>query len=300
MNPNKQHLDQWTKGIVYEVAFWNNVCRWDRTFQSTMQWSHLGGPISLEGFNAQDFLVAQPHPVVLDVGCGMSYATGNFIERDGMLTPIEIHYVDPLAAYFNQIAQRHHRQLPEVEFGMMEHLSAFFPQQDVSMVVIQNALDHSANPIKGIIEALHTVRTGGVVYLNHHPNEAETEQYKGFHQYNICLEDQQLVIWNKQERQVINDIISDFATINVWQQSDTRHVIAVIRKTADIPQDLLTAKLEIQELCKNVMSIQALSQNVGRTLRQQFRYWLFNCIQFFAQSLTYENKMRLKQLIKQR
>ena len=127
----------------------------------------------------------------------LSYATGNYIEINGTKTALDLHYVDPLADVFNDIKKRYHRNLPDIEFGMVEYLSDFFPRHDADLIIIQNALDHSAMPIKGIQEAFSTLKTGGILYLNHHPNEAETEQYKGFHQYNIDEENGKLVIWNK-------------------------------------------------------------------------------------------------------
>ena len=56
--------EQWLGGISYEVAFWNNVYRWPHTFQGLMSWAHYGSVISLEGFDANAFLLTQDHPKV--------------------------------------------------------------------------------------------------------------------------------------------------------------------------------------------------------------------------------------------
>ena len=102
----------------------------------------------------------------------MSYAIGDKIEKNGQLIPLDIHYVDPLAFHFNHILKKSKRQLPKIEFGMSEYLSAFIQNHDASLITIQNALDHSSAPVKGIIESLISLREGGILYLNHHPNEA--------------------------------------------------------------------------------------------------------------------------------
>ena len=178
-------ISKWLRGIAYEIAFWNNVYRWKWTFQGMMNWSHYGKAIDLELFDANAFLAPLDNAQLLDVGCGMSYVTGNHVKEGDTLRPIPLHYVDALAPYFNKILKKRKKDLPAIEFGMVEYLSAFYSPGSVDMVIIQNALDHSAQPVKGILESLHVLKEGGVLYLNHHPNEAETEHYKGFHQYNI-------------------------------------------------------------------------------------------------------------------
>ncbi len=113
----------WMRGIPYEIAFWNNVFRWTHTYNGLMNWSKFGSVIELEGYDANAELKDMASPKVLDVGCGMSYATGNFIEKDSVKVPLDIHYIDPLADYYNIILRRHKRQLPDIEFGMAEYLS---------------------------------------------------------------------------------------------------------------------------------------------------------------------------------
>ena len=75
---------KWLDGISYEIAFWNNVYRWSHTFRGMMGWANYGSKIELEGFDANDFLLNFEQPKVYDVGCGMSYAIGDKIEKNGM------------------------------------------------------------------------------------------------------------------------------------------------------------------------------------------------------------------------
>lgn len=76
-----EDLESWIEGVPYEVAFWNNVCRWNGTFNRMMAWSNYGAEIKLDGYDVSAEFVGKPIPVVLDVGCGMSYATGNMMKR---------------------------------------------------------------------------------------------------------------------------------------------------------------------------------------------------------------------------
>lgn len=286
---------KWLSGIGYEVAFWNNVYRWRHTYDGMMGWSNHGKTIALEGFDANSWLLERQLPMVLDVGAGMSYAVGNFLEKDGRQTPLHIRHVDPLAMHFNKILRRYRKSLPDIDFGMVEYLSAFFGEEQADMVVIQNALDHSSSPIKGIREALRTLRVGGVLYLNHHPNEAEMEHYKGFHQYNITSENGRLIIWNKHERHDIAEMVAGYATVEVQVMKENGHVVAVIKKTAHLPETLFDDNADRRELCEVLMQLQLSQQNLTR----RFSYAWFNALQCCAQALPWEWKMKLKRLIKQ-
>ena len=290
-------IDKWLKGIAYEVAFWNNVYRWNHGFRALMEWSNYSSVIELELFDANLFLNETARPQVLDVGCGMSYATGNYIRRNNHLEPLDIYYIDPLAWYFNDILKRYHRDMPPITFGMMEYLSAFYPNHKTDLVIIQNALDHSSNPVRGIIEALDTLRNHGILYLNHHPNEAEVEHYKGFHQYNITEEEGQFIIWNKNEHININELLQDFASVETRRNPETGHIIAIIRKTAEVPDRLCNKSKDISELCESIVRNNHRSQKLSYALSYKCHYGLFNTIQFFAQMLTYEQRMKIKRII---
>lgn len=289
---------RWINGMPYELAFWNNVYRWKWTFEGMMNWSNYGATIQLEGFDANAFLVSRTKPKVLDVGCGMSYAPGNFTEKNCRREPLDISYVDPLAEHFNSILRRHRRLLPEITFGMVEYLSSFYPDQDISLIIIQNALDHSSNPMKGIYESLATLEPTGCLYLNHHANEAETEHYKGFHQYNICEEDGKLVIWNKSRRWDVGKLTSGFAQVDV-SKTDSGHVVATIRKTADVPSTLLADKKDRATLCRQLVAQVSASNCLSNIAKRKMVYWLYNATQFVAQALPWDVKMKVKKIIKQ-
>lgn len=297
MAKGNSNIDKWIEGIPYEIAFWNNVYRWKRPFNGLMKWSHYGNVIELECFNASQYLENQSNPTVLDVGAGMSYATGNFVKKGDEKKQLDIHYVDPLAPFFNKILKKYKKNLPEIDFGMMEYLSVFYPENTVDLVIIQNALDHSSNPLKGIFEAIATLRIGGKLYLNHHPNEAETEHYKGFHQFNICSENEKLIIWNKTQRFDIESLVCGFAGIET-ARAESGHVIAVITKHADVPAELVG---DDDGGCMNEDGMKDLYKNLpfGKRLKMRFLYLKYNFIQFMIQGLPWDLRMRIKRLIKQ-
>lgn len=306
MEANDSPVTQkWLDGISYEVAFWNNVYRWRHTFKGLMEWSNLGRVINLDGFDANAFLLRQDHPKVYDVGAGMSYAIGSLLKNaDNELVPLDVHYVDPLAFHFNHILRKRHKSLPPIEFGMAEFLSAFIPDHDASLITIQNALDHSANPMKGIAEALVSLRGGGVLYLNHHPNEAEMEKYTGFHQYNIDTDDGgELIIWNRQTRHNVSQLLDGYASVKTSRMADG-HIVAVITKNATsspLPDGLQSyvGSHGQKELCEALLQYQFTHSSMSRRVKDSFYDCLYNTVQFFVQMLPWSVKMKLKRMIKQ-
>lgn len=291
------NLNKWINGIPYELAFWNNVMRWKRGFDGLMGWSRYGKEIKLENFDVQSFLASRGDAVVLDVGSGMSFSPGDHLMLpDGTLKKLDIRYIDPLAEYYNDIKRRHHRNIPDVEFGMLEYLSAFYPK-GADLIHIQNALDHSSRPLKGIYEAIECLKIGGILYLNHHPNEAEAERYKGFHQYNIINENETLVLWNKSEKHILNELIKEFADIEV-SRADNGHVIAIITKRAELPEKLLTTNKDRNDLATLLMEQNKIHNSLVSSISYIAQYWKYNSIHFIVQGLPWEWRMKMKEILK--
>lgn len=295
---------KWLDGISYEVAFWNNVYRWKHTYKGMMGWANYGSKIDLEGFDANKFLLHTNNPKVYDVGSGMSYAIGDYIEVDGKRVALDVHYMDPLAFHFNHILKKYRKTLPKIEFGMLEYLSSFIVNKDASLITIQNALDHSSAPIKGIVEALVSLKSGGVLYLNHHPNEAEMEKYKGFHQYNVDERDGHLIIWNKAETVDVNQLLQGFATVET-KRMDNGHIVAIIVKKPNqetIPEKLhsyVDDKQDKGELCRVLLQYQYANTSLLKNIKNRMYFAGVNTIQFVAQMLPWSLKMRVKHWIKQ-
>lgn len=296
---------KWLGGIGYEIAFWNNVYRWPHTFKGLMGWSNYGSVIDLEGFDANSFLLKQDLPKVYDVGAGMSYAVGTYLRKqDSALVPLDVHYMDPLALHYNKILRKYKRNLPNIEIGMLEYLSAFLAGMDVSLITIQNALDHSVNPIKGIVESLCVLQEGGILYLNHHPNEAEMEKYKGFHQYNIDEEKGELIIWNRKEHINVSQLLAGVASVEA-KRMESGHVVAIITKRFlgdKLPARLSCLKDDMMdkgELCQVLLQYQYQHMSFRSNLKDTICYYAFSAIQFFAQMMPWSLKMRVKHLLGQ-
>ena len=250
-NEELDRLKERILGIAYEEAFWRSQFKVKSARKGLYAWSRYGREISLKNFDIISFLDEweQMHgtrPIVLDVGAGASFCTGNLSHGK----EIDIHYIDPLAAYYNKVIQRTRpRHFPLVEFGAIEQLSAFYPNGDVAFIHVQNALDHSRQPVQGIVECVRCLSIGGILYLKHFPNEAERENYRGFHQYNIDTQEGALVIWNKTEQHSINRLLEGFTNVEVMT-SDIGEVIAVIRKTGEVPTAFYDDSRNLREVCE--------------------------------------------------
>lgn len=291
---------KWLMGIPYEVAFWESTYRNKKEQDNLFTFSHYGKALTLDGFDATTFLLSQPKPAqakILDIGSGMTYLPGEFIldEKENKIA-LDIHYIDPLASYYNDIVAQYHVNVPKVEFGMMEYLSAFYPEHDVTLAIIQNALDHSASPVKGIIEALNALHSGGVLYLNHHPNEAEYENYRGFHQFNICVENDELIIWNRDQRFNVNYIVKDFARVET--KIVENNPIAILTKTAEVPVAMLDHEHDIRTLSTALLDLTRKMNDASfmRRYHRQFRYYRF--AQRVSKLFSWQTRQNIKKFIK--
>lgn len=225
---------RWVTGIPYEVAFWRSYYRRRKSREALLSWSQLGKECALDNFDIVSFIkgIDRQDPVIVDVGCALSYMFSNLI--DGKV--YHVRYVDPLASFYNNILDDYSLDYPRITFGMGETLNLIFLHDSVTLFHIRNALDHSVKPMMVIWQALICLHMGGVLYLNHKPNEAEHEVYVGFHQYNVDCVDGRLIIWNKEERVDVGDALSGYADVKAFV-TDAGRIVGVITKTGNLPED---------------------------------------------------------------
>lgn len=227
-------VGRWLGGIPYEVAFWRSYygsrCRRSDLFS----WSGYGKECALDSFDVQGYISSLPSesPVVVDLGCALSYAMGNVFPSK---PSARVDFVDPLAPFYNRILSRYGIDRPAIRFGMIENLSACYRPDSVDLIHVRNALDHCADPMRGIIESLACLRPGGVLYLNHFRDEAMREGYRGFHQWNINLGERgELLLWNRGERIDVASRLGACASVETSVTPEGR-VVAVIRKLGALP-----------------------------------------------------------------
>jgi hypothetical protein len=67
------------------------------------------------------------------------------------------------------------------------------------------------------------------VVLRHHPNEAESGNYDGLHQWNFDCQEEQFIIWNKNGRCNVAERFSGIATCQARMING--NAVATLRKT---------------------------------------------------------------------
>jgi SAM-dependent methyltransferase len=142
--------------------------------------------------------------------------------------PIDLVASDPLARVYEALLAEANLAPPvRTTFALAEDLSVFFDHSSFDAVHCRNALDHSFDPMKGVLEMLRVVRPGRAVVLIHRQNEAESENYTGFHQYNFSMNAGRFTIWNKSETWDVAEQIP----IRVQIECETAHGMINVRIT---------------------------------------------------------------------
>ena len=227
-------IKSWKNGIDYEVNFWT---KW---FESKgLQWPD----------DYETRLVAKPlvpwladllprasmdRIDVLDVGAGPITVTGSFLpDRDMRLVA-----VDPLARHYAKIIGTFGVEPPHrTEFSFAEDISARFDLGSFDLVSCTNALDHAIEPVWGILEMLIVTKLGGNIALYHRRNEAEFEGYSGFHQWNFDEDGFDFVIWNKDRRINVSDVLDGVGVVTCRMSGEQLSVI--IHKISELPVENL-------------------------------------------------------------
>jgi SAM-dependent methyltransferase len=218
----------WESGKADEVRWWRDwLERQERknalgsAGDHKSQLFHLGASgsvLGLPGTVLQERIVehlSAPHGAtvsILDVGAGPMTQLGKRWEG----RTVKITAVDPLADEYNRLLDEFGvTPLVRTQPGEVERLTDLFPTNHFDLVHMHNALDHSYDPLTGIRQMLEVVKPGGYVLLEHFFNEAKHASYQGLHQWNLCADDDHFVIWNRETRYSVNNVLDDKAHIRV-------------------------------------------------------------------------------------
>lgn len=221
---------KWNSGILDEVNFWES---WFAT--KGLEWPddykfRLDPSTELQSY-IKDLLVGKENPTILDIGAGPLTFLGKNI--DGF--PINIYPVDALAANYN-IIMHQHGIVPPIRtiYKESEDIDQLIGLVKPDLIVAQNTLDHSYNPMKAIALMTAVVNPRGVIYLNHYSRTADNEQHLGLHQWNFYLENDRLMLASDG---VTYDVIAEIMEYNpqlrfTWTNSfipDSNQIVTIIR-----------------------------------------------------------------------
>lgn len=225
----------WSKGILPELVFWKN---WLAT--KGAQWSYefeerLDKNKEITGILATILSSRENAIKILDVGAGPITSVGK--KHKGKFLDVEA--TDALADFYNVFLEEESISPPaRTKFSTAEDLSLFYDDSCFDIVHCRNALDHSFDPVRAVVEMLRVVKVGGMIVLDHHENEAEGETYSGFHQYNFTEENGDFVVWNRDGKINIKSTLPVDVSIST-RRADENIIVTIEKKSefSDVQQE---------------------------------------------------------------
>lgn len=175
-------------GIYHELAFWQQFVKTDRFLKGWV------GKVKTPELNQEvaDFIKSVPHETVLDVGSGVCSILNGLVN----VTPC-----DPLGDLYKLVFDFERYKLKAPLPIPAEELNF---KNEFDIVHISNALDHTQDPRKALDYLLQAVKPEGYLIVQGFFNEATHENWQGFHQWDISLDDYGcMVILGKQNKTII-------------------------------------------------------------------------------------------------
>jgi SAM-dependent methyltransferase len=222
----------WERGLPTEVGFWSEYIatrglQWPAEFERRFDpAAPLAERLLLDVLQHIDGDIVR----ILDVGAGPTTSLGTTHPSKRLA----IAAADPLGDEYARLLDDAGIEPPvRTQSVAGEELSRAFEPASFDIAYARNALDHSIDPLQILREMLAVVRPGGFVVLRHYENEAKTMRYEDLHQWNFCVEDGRLVVWNERRRVDVAAQLGDAATVQAAVEGGSEHapwVTAVIER----------------------------------------------------------------------
>ncbi len=223
----EDYLEAWLNGISSEIGHWRRVM-------------DAKGPLLKYLVSDRQCSLEQyfelPETVCVDIGSGPFSSCGQKTDK----TNLRFTAIDPLAHSYNLLKNKHNiTDSTSVEFCMVEKLTEKFKRNTFDIVHMRNALDHAFSPIFGIIQMVAICKVGGKIILQHTENEAENENYHGFHQWNLCAENKEFFVWRTNCKYNVSKMFSEYADTSIENvpSAPQNAVGVVMTKKKDIEVD---------------------------------------------------------------
>ena len=207
----------WREQVPQEVLFWESwVATRGREWPEDFAYRFLP-EAPLQG-RFGELVAGLPGDRVrlLDVGAGPVTVLGKTVPGK----PVEIVAVDPLADTYAELLEREGIEpLVVTQPCDGERLTEAFPVASFDVAHARNAIDHSYDPLRVIVNMLTVVRPGGLVFLGHESNEAINERYVGLHQWNFdASADEAFVIWGLDGLIDVTERLRGLATVKTHHE----------------------------------------------------------------------------------
>lgn len=201
--------DKWFEGVNFEVGFWQNYLNtkggpWPEDFRARLDPncpfdSLVEAAIRHSGSSEIE---------ILDVGSGPLTSLGYVSRKFG----IRITAVDPLAdAYAVLLQEAGLKPVVQTQQCFAENLLQHFGARRFDVCHSRNALDHSLDPLSGVLAMAQLLRPQGLLYIRVHRNEGENACYSGLHNWNFDTDDKSnFILWRGAECYSLSQNLSDF------------------------------------------------------------------------------------------
>lgn len=218
----------WASGIAEELAFWDAwlACGgqpWPEDYQFRRQPDAPLQPRITAALGSNPGVPLQ----VLDVGAGPLTALGK--QWDGQV--LQITAIDPLAEAYDRLLESHGvTPLVRTQTGFAERLVEQFGAAQFDLVYARNCIDHSDDPCQAIQQMVAVAKPGGLVYMYHGINEAESQHFQGFHQWNLFCRAGDLYVGNLQQEINLNQLLAPVADVTSQVIPEENWMVNLIRK----------------------------------------------------------------------
>jgi SAM-dependent methyltransferase len=172
-------------GIYHELSFWKEFVKTDRFLSGWVK------KVKTPELNQEvaDFILSVPHETVLDVGSGVCSLLNGLVK---------VTACDPLGDLYKLIFDYERHKLTSPLPIPAEKIKF---QNEFDIVHISNALDHCQSPYDALNNLLGAVKEGGYLIVQGFCNEADYENWQGFHQWNLDLTDSGILTIKNKESQ---------------------------------------------------------------------------------------------------
>ena len=201
----------WRDGLSSEIDFWNQYFATKGSQWPQEYLMRLDPHLPLQDYITELIDVPDGKQVnILDVGAGP-------LTRLGKHWPgrqVNITAVDPLAEEYDRILKKYNIEPPiRTVKASAEALHKLFPPNYFDLVYARNCIDHCFNAKLAIREMLRVAKPNCYVFMEHRPNEGETQGYHGLHQWNFFMKDGDFYIGNIHKTTNISKELAGLAQI---------------------------------------------------------------------------------------
>jgi SAM-dependent methyltransferase len=158
---------------------------------------------------------------ILEVGAG---PIGSIGDRHPSRR-LEVTPTDVLANQYNRILRRRGIK-PKIptRYADAERLCGQFGAESFDLVYAANCIDHTDDALRAIQEMLSVVRPGGYVVMDHFQDEGAHQDYAGLHKWNLRAEAGKLVLWNRDRRHDLSEILAGSCDVRLSSAGSDLHV----------------------------------------------------------------------------